>query len=181
MIAKSQETLKAFKKLIPLVLSKLILTWLFTGLIGAIIGVSIGSSLMGKGEGILLSSVLSMNCFLTYMASFSVNHNIITMSSQFCSYALMMNTQVIIVMSSFLTLIGIKIRSDLFQRVIDEGLFNKRPPNDGFKTKYQIKVKNKRLILNLLKATIAFASLPTFVFGARNELSRDLNAYVGKV
>jgi len=64
-IAKSQQTLKAFKKLIPLGISKLILTWLFTGLIGAIIGVSIGSSLMGKGEGVLLSSVLSMNCSLT--------------------------------------------------------------------------------------------------------------------
>jgi hypothetical protein len=93
----------------------------------------------------------------------------------------MTNLRAIIIYASFLILIGVGICRDLIQRVIDEGLFNKRPPNDGFKTKYQQRVKNKRVNLRLLKATVALTCLPTFVFGGRESLSSDLNAYVDKV
>ena len=167
--------------MIPIGFSRNIFNWLFTGLMGILIGTSIGASMMGQGEGVLLNSTLSINCFLIYISSFNYSKGLTTISSQFTSFSLMTNLRAIIIYASFLILIGVGICRDLIQRVIDEGLFNKRPPNDGFKTKYQQRVKNKRVNLRLLKATVALTCLPTFVFGGRESLSSDLNAYVGKV
>ena len=78
-------------------------------------------------------------------------------------------------------MLGVGRFTDLFQRVIDEGLFNKRPPNDEFRTKYQHKLKSNRTNLRLLKATIALSCLPTFAFGGRESLTSEMNSYVGKI
>jgi hypothetical protein len=66
-IVKNLQTLKAIKKLIPIGFSRKVFTWLFTGLMGILIGTSIGASMMGQGEGVLLNSTLSINCFFIHI------------------------------------------------------------------------------------------------------------------
>jgi hypothetical protein len=91
----------------------------------------------------------------------------------------MMNTQVLFLLNTFLHMIGMGVCSNIFHRLIEEGLFNKRPPNNAFTTKYIAKTKKKHNRTQLLTALTALICLPTFAFGGRESLSQDLNAYVG--
>ena len=106
-----------------------------TGEFDMMIGVSSGSILMERKEeeGALTMSltqlILLSNGFLTHLACFHVRKGAISVSSKFSSMCLMMNTQVLLSLNTFLHMIGMRVRSNIFHRLIEEGLFNKRPPN----------------------------------------------------
>ena len=155
--------------------------WIFTGVMAIIIGTSIVDPMKDMEEGVFLSSIISLNSFLTYLAHYQVRQSIITISSRYSLLGLMMNTQVLLMFTTTLFMLGIRVCSALFQKIIDEGLFKKRPPDLTFNIKYKVKIRKQRSRSMLMSAVTALVCLPTFIFAGRESLTQDLHAYVGKI
>ena len=108
-----------------------------------------------KEEGALVSSIVTLNGFLTYLACFHVRQSAVTISSSYSLLGLMMNTQALLLFTTALFMLGIKVCSDLFQKIVDEGLHNKRPPEITFKTKYKVKTRTRKIRSKLMPAVMA--------------------------
>jgi hypothetical protein len=67
-LAKNLQTLKATANLVQQELSRHTMMWIFTGVMAIIIGTSIVNPMKDMEEGVLLSSIIALNSFLTYLA-----------------------------------------------------------------------------------------------------------------
>ena len=85
-LAKNLQTLKATSNLVQKELSRKTTMWIFTGVMAMMIGTSMVLPTKDKEEGLLASSIIALDSFLTHLACFQVQQSVVTISSSSVSY-----------------------------------------------------------------------------------------------
>ena len=159
-----------------------LLLWLAVGLIGIIIGTLIGAQLSSGHstastmEGLLWESWFVLNSFLVSWTTLHKRQGMMGMSQKFVHIGLMSMYSIVFFSSVFLAQMRLNICPKLFERVVNEDLFKRRPPDK--ETKWEMKKKSKHRLCKLYQAINLISCLPVLIPHGRCTLAEELRGFV---